>query len=782
MAFEITKQEILRQAAEFKKLYDQTRDKKYKDQELRLRRIVVELEAFSGGGGAESLDDLTDVTISAPANAQVLAYNSTSGQWENQFPGGGGGGDMYKSVYDVDNDGIVDGSETVQIIVRNSTGSTLTKGQVVYLSGATGNRPNAVLSRADVEVTATKTIGIVVANIANNSDGFVAVSGTLHDLDTSAFTAGDAVWLSAATAGAFTATVPAEPNYAVFVGYIARAHPTQGRIVLHIQNGYELNELHGVLISSEANNDLLTYESSTGLWKNKTISALGIVPTSRQLTINGTTYDLTADRSWTVTGSSQWVDVTGGIQYSDNVGIDVNLSRMTQVDLNNLYPNFTISNYDTLNNGAVIYRNLSGGANISPLVNGTTYYVKKLTGTVNPVGGLYKDNQVELYSNAGLTSVIYLTTNIVANHYLEQSNRTLSNTIIANQNFQIDDGFLLINAKKYKSGDVHWISPRATFVDSFLDDEGLYEVDTQAARATTLLIGPYTETNTNPLVNTNGVIVLYSDSQNSFVGVTWNGIKYGITPVLPALTSNTTSIGGYYSGMGIASYLTVSDTQPSFGVLAKDQSGNGRGAVNFTIYNNKVVHTFNNVLDSGSGRMGISVVPAEMLHVGNPETLVNTTVRIDSNAATSTTISSQLAFYRTINNAVINGAILLGKVSAYGLGTTPSTYVEGASIEFRSITGAWSTTSNRSAQMLFFTRNANTFAERMRLTQDGKLFINTTTDAGFRLDVNGTARIQNALTLGSLASDPTGANGMIYYNTTTNKFRGYENGVWVNLI
>jgi hypothetical protein len=70
----------------------------------------------------------------------------------------------------------------------------------------------------------------------------------------------------------------------------------------------------------------------------------------------------------------------------------------------------------------------------------------------------------------------------------------------------------------------------------------------------------------------------------------------------------------------------------------------------------------------------------------------------------------------------------------------------------------------------------------MRLTASGNLLINTFTDAGFRLDVNGTARIQNALTLGNLATDPTGANGRIYYNTTTNKFRGYENGFWVNLI
>jgi hypothetical protein len=28
----------------------------------------------------------------------------------------------------------------------------------------------------------------------------------------------------------------------------------------------------------------------------------------------------------------------------------------------------------------------------------------------------------------------------------------------------------------------------------------------------------------------------------------------------------------------------------------------------------------------------------------------------------------------------------------------------------------------------------------------------------------------------------TGANGMIIYNTTDNKFQGYENGSWANLI
>ena len=227
-----------------------------------------------GGGGATTLDGLTDVTISAPANAQVLAYNSTTLQWENQTPTAGGGGNMNKSTYDVDNDGVVDSAETTQIIVRNSTGSTLTKGSVVYLSGATGNRPNAVLSQANAEATSSKTIGIVVSNISNNSDGYVAVSGTLHNLDTSAFADGVAVWLSPTVAGGMTTTVPSEPNHSVFIGYIARSHPNQGRLVIAIQNGYELNELHDVVAPSPTNNDLLRFNSSLGYWQNQTISTI----------------------------------------------------------------------------------------------------------------------------------------------------------------------------------------------------------------------------------------------------------------------------------------------------------------------------------------------------------------------------------------------------------------------------------------------------------------------------------------------------------------------------
>jgi len=275
--------------------------------------LKADITSISAVGFSNDYDDL-DNKPTIPAAQVNSDWNATSGVAEilNKPSLPATVGDMLKSVYDTDVDGVVDSAERIQIVVRNSTGSTLTKGQIVYLSGATGNRPNAVLAQANTEATSSKTIGMVIANIANNADGQVAVNGTLHDLDTSAFTAGDTLWLSASTAGEMVAnTPPIEPNHAVFIGYVARSHPNLGRIVLAIQNGYELDELHGVLITTPANNEVLTYESSTSLWKNKTVAtALGFTPENTANKQNSLAVDGTGVKFPTV-------DAVNGLSFID---------------------------------------------------------------------------------------------------------------------------------------------------------------------------------------------------------------------------------------------------------------------------------------------------------------------------------------------------------------------------------------------------------------------------------------------------------------------------------
>lgn len=52
----------------------------------------ADLSYVSGGGSVSTLDDLSDVAISSPADGEALVYNSGTGQWENTVVSGGGGG------------------------------------------------------------------------------------------------------------------------------------------------------------------------------------------------------------------------------------------------------------------------------------------------------------------------------------------------------------------------------------------------------------------------------------------------------------------------------------------------------------------------------------------------------------------------------------------------------------------------------------------------------------------------------------------------------------------
>lgn len=119
----------------------------------------------------------------------------------------------------------------VLMLARNNTGMQINNGQVVYINGSTGTNSTIALARADAEATSL-IIGIATHDIANNTVGKVVVFGLANDLDTSAFTDGQEVFLSAATAGALTSTPPASPNFVVRIGIVERAHPTQGKILV----------------------------------------------------------------------------------------------------------------------------------------------------------------------------------------------------------------------------------------------------------------------------------------------------------------------------------------------------------------------------------------------------------------------------------------------------------------------------------------------------------------------------------------------------------------------
>ncbi len=157
------------------------------------------------------------------------------------------------------------GQETVARVLNN-TGTAMTNGQVVIVSGASGNRLTAALADNTTDLTSGAILGIVTEPIANNQQGFATITGLVRGLNTSSFNEGDVLYLG--SSGAITNVKPVTPLHLVTVGYCVRSHATQGSIFSHPQNGYELDELHDVLITSAQNNDVLSWNSTGSYWEN----------------------------------------------------------------------------------------------------------------------------------------------------------------------------------------------------------------------------------------------------------------------------------------------------------------------------------------------------------------------------------------------------------------------------------------------------------------------------------------------------------------------------------
>jgi hypothetical protein len=167
------------------------------------------------------------------------------------------------------------GQEQVVRVV-NKTGATLSESdyQCVKIAGAQGQRLKVSLAQADSDFNSADTIGLVTETILDNQEGFVTNSGIVRNINTTGslqgetWAEGDVLYLSGTTAGRVSNVKPIAPIHTVIVGFVVHAHVTQGKIFVKVDNGYEIDELHNVRITSVANNDVLRYNSSLAVWEN----------------------------------------------------------------------------------------------------------------------------------------------------------------------------------------------------------------------------------------------------------------------------------------------------------------------------------------------------------------------------------------------------------------------------------------------------------------------------------------------------------------------------------
>ena len=210
--------------------------------------------------------------------------------------------------------------------VRNETGATLTKGTVVYINGAAGNKATVTKAIATGDSTSAQTFGLVFADILHNNNGYAILAGDIAGLDTSAFTAGQQLYLSSTTAGAYTSTKQYAPNHLVYVGVVTRSHVNQGSIEVRIQNGYEMDELHNVSAQSPSNGQVLIYNESTSLWEKHTLTdgtGITITEGAGSITITNSapdqTVSLTGAGTTSISGTYPNFTVTSNDQYTGTV-------------------------------------------------------------------------------------------------------------------------------------------------------------------------------------------------------------------------------------------------------------------------------------------------------------------------------------------------------------------------------------------------------------------------------------------------------------------------------
>ncbi len=193
--------------------------------------------------------------------------------------------------------------------VTNAESVTITKGQVVYAYGGTGDRMTVKLADNTTDATSAQTVGIVLsASIGANQKGLIINQGLLDGLSilpTSSFADGDTIYLDS-TAGGITNIKPYAPNHLVYLGVVTTASSgSAGRMYVRVQNGYELDELHNVQAQSPTANDTLYYFGSNQ-WKTASIpTILGYTPVTNARTISTTSPlsgggDLSANRTLSI--------------------------------------------------------------------------------------------------------------------------------------------------------------------------------------------------------------------------------------------------------------------------------------------------------------------------------------------------------------------------------------------------------------------------------------------------------------------------------------------------
>ena len=619
----------------------------------------------------------------------------------------------------------------------NGTGVTLTRAtyRAVKVTGAQGQRLQVNLAKADNDENSTDTLGLIAEDIGSNQEGFICTSGVISGLNTTGslqgetWNDGDIIYLSPYDFGFLTNIKPNAPEHSVIMGFVVYAHANNGKIFIKVSNGYKTDDLHDVHTPIKNNNDGMFWVADNDRYESKSVAqALGYTPISGSGATGQVAY-WNGTNSQTGSNNLFWDNTNGRLGIGTNAPSSA--LNIVQARATISFRDTTVANSSTVFFGAYddylqissnrnpstgVYSNtskassqisLEGGASsgiisfFNTSINNTLPTEKlRLFGTGNLVlqnGGTFTDGGQRLQ--------------VYGDTLLRGSGATSATTALTVQNSAGNDLFKVQNNGEVKISSISAsIFPIA--VNIFPNVGG-----------TNLAF--YSQTGTQ--VATNGRFVFTGGALSQATGQAYNiNSSSSIAPTSGTATFAEILLSTFVNQTGGANGITRGlYVNPTLTAAADWRSIEWSNNSGWGLYG---AGTANNYL---GGSLGIGTTsPTDILDIRKNQ--VTTSVATTTSVLLSNTNASGIAAY---------------------VFTSDGTTRQGG-IQYNNTTGQRNLFSCTYTDIPYYFGTNNLI--RLTVTGNtGNILINTTTDAGFKLDVNGTARVSGVLTFANASTGGT---------------------------
>ena len=251
---------------------------------------------------------------------------------------------------------------------------TVSKGDVVYASGVTGNDVVNVRKARSNSPSTMPSLGVIYQDLSVNDQGLVVTFGRADSLNTNGFIEGETVYVSNVTAGEISNVKPlAATDLIQNIGFCIKSHASSG--IISVTGVGRANDIPNATVITSTPNHVYVNDSGNELEKIVPANLLTKLQTLQQVTDTGNT----------TSNVLQFTNATTGLVTTANleVGSNISVAGLTQ----NKFPivgtgNFLEDSLISKTSGAiVISSDLEVLGNV--LVTGNSYTVESNSLVIN---------------------------------------------------------------------------------------------------------------------------------------------------------------------------------------------------------------------------------------------------------------------------------------------------------------------------------------------------------------------------------------------------------------